>query len=182
MDKVHAQKNSFSASLRYRGNNRNISLVTLPSAICQGISLGCTPISLTGWEKVASPGTRPVVPVPRAPPGYLTGRDAGDRISWVNHGATIIRHKPCACRTNSLSCHDVFLNYATRFEISHPRRSPRPAARGASSSPLVIEDGLSSPSTTSEEAPFAVRATTCDDAPFVFRASLPVKSPNWLLR
>jgi hypothetical protein len=44
------------------------------------------------------------------------------------------------------------------------------------------QDGLSSPSTTSEEAPFAVRATTCDDAQFVFRASLPVKSPNWLLR
>ena len=72
--------------------------------------------------------------------------------------------------------------HATRFEIPHPRRSPRPAARGASSSRHVIEDGLSSPSTTSEEAPFAVRAATCDDAPFVFRASLPVKSPNWFLR
>src|SRR6516165_1096783 len=54
--------------------------------------------------------------------------------------------------------------------------------QGASSSRHVIEDGLSSPTTTSEEAPFAVSATTCDDAPFVFRASLPVKSPNWLLR
>src|SRR5215472_16562634 len=36
--------------------------------------------------------------------------------------------------------------------------------------------------TSTTTAPFAVRATTCDDAPFVFRASLPVKSPNSLLR
>jgi hypothetical protein len=78
--------------------------------------------------------------------------------------------------------------HATRFEIpqADPRRSPRPAATRASSTRLVVgrfvEDGLSSPSTTCEEAPFAVRATTCDDAPFVVRASLPVKSPKSLLR
>jgi hypothetical protein len=51
MDKVHAQKNSFSAPVRYRGHNRNISLVTLPDATCLGIGLGCTPISLTGCGK-----------------------------------------------------------------------------------------------------------------------------------
>jgi hypothetical protein len=48
MDKVHARKNSFSAPDRYRRHNRNISLVTLPSATSLGIGLGCTPISLTG--------------------------------------------------------------------------------------------------------------------------------------
>src|SRR6516164_7125372 len=64
----------------------------------------------------------------------------------------------------------------------HIRATVRDLQPGASSSRLVGENGLSSPSTTSEEAPFAVRATTCDDAPFVFRASLPVKSPNSLLR
>ena len=73
-----------------------------------------------------------------------------------------------------------------RDTTADPRRSPRPAATGASSSRHVagrfVEDGLSSPSTTSEEAPMAVRATTCHDAPFVLRASLPVKSPKSLLR
>ena len=68
----------------------------------------------------------------------------------------------------------------------HKPTRDRPAARGASSwrhvAGTFVEDGLGSPSTTSEEAPFAVRATACDDAPFVFRASLPVKSPNCLLR
>ena len=92
MDKVHAQKNSFAAPVRYPGHNRNICLGTLPSATCLGICFGCTPISLTGCGKVASPGTWPVVPVPRGPPGYLTGRDAGYRIPWVNHGATIFWH------------------------------------------------------------------------------------------
>jgi hypothetical protein len=77
--------------------------------------------------------------------------------------------------------------HATRFEIPQPdpRRSRRPAATGASSSRHVagrfIEDGLSSPSTTREEAPVAACATTCDDAPFVVRGSLPVKSPKSLL-
>src|SRR5262249_30641873 len=78
--------------------------------------------------------------------------------------------------------------HATRFEISQadPRRGRRLAATGTSQLHRVAErfvrDGLSSPSTTCEEAPFAVRATTCDDAPFVVRASLPVKSPKSLLR
>jgi len=64
----------------------------------------------------------------------------------------------------------------------HIRAAVRVLQPGASSLRRFIEDGLSSPSTTSEEAPFAVRATTCEDAPFVFCASLPVKSPNSLLR
>src|SRR6516164_6659217 len=64
----------------------------------------------------------------------------------------------------------------------HIRAAVRDLQPGASLSRHVGENGLSSPSATSEEAPFAVRATTCDDAPFVFRASLPVKSPNSLIR
>jgi len=73
-----------------------------------------------------------------------------------------------------------------RDTTADPRRSPRPAATGASSSRHVagrfVEDGLSSPSTTCEEAPFAVGATTCHDAPFVVRTSLPVRSPKSALR
>ena len=63
--------------------------------------------------------------------------------------------------------------------------APRVLQLRASSSRDVtarfVEDWLSSPGTTSEEAPFAVSATTCDDAPFVVRASLPVNSPKSLL-
>jgi len=79
MDKVHAQKNFFSAPVRYRGYNRNIFLVTLPSATCQGIGLGCTRISLTGCGKSRKSRHAAGIPVLRRPPGYLTGRDAGYR-------------------------------------------------------------------------------------------------------
>ena len=81
------------------------------------------------------------------------------------------------------SCHSdgIERETADRRDTT-PELPSASCSQGASSSRHVIEDGLSSPSTTSEEAPFAVRAATCDDAPFVFRASLPVKSPNWLLR
>ena len=64
----------------------------------------------------------------------------------------------------------------------HIRAAVRVLQQGGLVIASLIEDGLSPPRTTSEEAPFAVRATACDDAPFVFRASLPVKSPNCLLR
>jgi hypothetical protein len=76
----------------------------------------------------------------------------------------------------------------TRFEIpqADSRRSPRPAATGTPSLRHVagtfVEDRLGAPSTTCEEAPFAVRAATCYDAPFVFLASLPVKTPKLALR
>jgi hypothetical protein len=63
----------------------------------------------------------------------------------------------------------------SRYHKPTRDRSPRPAARGASSLRHVartfVEDGLGSPSTTSEEAPLAVRATTCHDAPLYQRCA-----------
>ena len=107
--------------------------------------------------------------------------DWGPLCCWLMRPSTEQALRGETRRERPLNRHAGDQQYATRSEIPPSALSPRPAAR-ASSSRHVIKDGLSSPSTTSEEAPFAVRATTCDDAPFVFRSSRPVNSPNWLLR